>query len=195
MPLSQSALRILTAIVKASLRRAVGDPTLQAVAEELAALGQEDLARRLDELLGHPDRRQALAAALEQADACVQHRLQDTLPDLAPLADAGRGLPLRGLPAVLAGLTDLPADDLDEDLSREPVGRGVEHQVERGMFGPPGGSVTAVGNQVRVAEGIACRDGVVFDQRGGLRESGAREDRCNTGDQKLSEHSSSPLGA
>ncbi len=113
MPPSSAALRILSAFVKASLRRAVGDPTLQAVAEELAALGQEDLARRLDALLGHPDRREALAAALEQADACVQRRLQATLPALAPLADAGRGLPLRNLPAVLEALTDLPANDLD----------------------------------------------------------------------------------
>ncbi len=121
MPLSQAALRILSAIVKASLRRAVGDPTLRAVAEELAALGQEDLARRLDALLGHPDRREALAAALERADACVQRRLQATLPALAPLADAGRGLPLRDLPAVLEALTDLPTDDLDEGRLRRAV--------------------------------------------------------------------------
>ncbi len=105
----QAALRILNAVVKASLRRAVGDPTLQAVAEELAALGHADLARRLDALLGQPDRREALTAALRQADACAQKRLAST-----PLHGLARGLPLWDLPSLLDALEDLPADDLEE---------------------------------------------------------------------------------
>ncbi len=105
----QAVLRILNAVVKASLRRAVGDPTLQAVADELAALGHADLARRLDELLGQPDRRQALTAALRQADACAQERLASTR-----LHGLARDLPLRDLPSLLGALEDLPADDLEE---------------------------------------------------------------------------------
>jgi len=105
----KAALRIVTALVKARVKQALGEEALRAAADELADLGQEELAARLEAFLAAEDRRAALAKALQRADACARQRLAST-----PWHGPARQLPLRDLPSLLQALEDLPQDDLDE---------------------------------------------------------------------------------
>ena len=116
MAIAHSALRVLKALAKAQLKKALRDETLEALASVLTDLGYDELLKRLDSEIDSEKREKALAQALERADECARKRLREK--GLVDLADLAKDLPLRDLPSILSALKDLPEDNLEEEQLR-----------------------------------------------------------------------------
>jgi len=104
-------LRLGKALLKYAVSKAVGDETL----DVLADVGLDEIESRLDAWLTTPESQQALAAAMRQADACFMQQVGDE-----KLRQWMHDLPLRDLPALQEALTALPASP-DENALEEAL--------------------------------------------------------------------------